>query len=50
MDFAHLQCGGSFRGQGAMLAIANEMGFRALGVDLSAGQWKAARRLRLDGT
>ena len=37
-----------FCGHGTVLAVANEMGFDALGVDLSARQCKKARRLRLD--
>ncbi len=36
-----------FCGSGTVLAVANEMGFDALGVDLSARRCKAARRLVL---
>ncbi len=37
-----------FCGRGTVLAVANDMGFDALGVDLSAKRCKAARRIVLD--
>ncbi len=37
-----------FCGRGTVLAVANAMGFDALGVDLSAKRCRAARRLEVD--
>jgi len=37
-----------FCGRGTVLAVANQMGFDALGVDISAKRCRAARALRLD--
>lgn len=37
-----------FCGQGTVLAIANEMGFDALGIDVVARRCKIARSLKLD--
>lgn len=37
-----------FCGQGALLAIANELGFDAIGVELSAKRCRAARRAGVD--
>jgi DNA modification methylase len=37
-----------FCGHGTVLAVANAMGFEALGIDRSSRQCKAAKRLVLD--
>jgi DNA modification methylase len=37
-----------FCGHGTVLAVANAMGFDALGIDLSVRQCRAARRLTLE--
>jgi tRNA G10 N-methylase Trm11 len=37
-----------FCGRGTVLAVANAMGFDALGIDLGAKRCKAARALTLD--
>ena len=37
-----------FCGRGTVLAVANEMGFDAVGVDISAKRCRAARSLKLD--
>jgi hypothetical protein len=39
-----------FCGRGTVLALANEMGLDALGVDISAKRCRAARSLRLDAS
>ena len=37
-----------FCGEGSVLAVANALGFAALGIDLSAKRCKAARQQTLD--
>lgn len=39
-----------FCGRGTVLAVANEMGLDALGIDISGKRCRAARALRLDGS
>lgn len=39
-----------FCGRGTVLAVANAMGFDAIGIDVSAKRCRAARRLSIDGS